>query len=829
MGIPDYIPREIEPRWQEFWSEAKLFSIDTSSTTRKYYCLMMFPYPSSSLHVGHGRNYIIGDVVARYKMMRGFDVLAPMGWDAFGLPAENAAIKSNIHPAAWTKRNIGVIKGQLTRWGIGYDWDREIASCDPEYYRWTQWLFLKLYDAGQAYRREAFVNWCPSCSTVLANEQVIDGRCERCESRVGAKKLSQWFFRISDYAQRLIDDLDHLDEWPERVRVMQRNWIGRSEGVDIFFPVEGLDEKLVCFTTRVDTIFGATYIVMAPEHPLLETVSRGCGNEEAVSAYAASAAGKEMARRMEADVEKTGVFTGRYAVNPVNGEKIPIWVADYVLMEYGTGAIMCVPAHDQRDFEFAAKYGLPVREVIRREGAHLEPPAMTEAFTDDGLQVNSGRFDGIPTRDAAPLIARWMEEEGTGRAAVHYRLRDWLISRQRYWGTPIPIIYCDRCGAVPVPEEALPVLLPMEVEFKPTGQSPLASRRDFIETRCPSCGGEGRRETDTMDTFVDSSWYYLRFLTPRLDSQPFDRDLVNGWLPVDQYIGGVEHAILHLLYSRYITKFLQDAGMVDFDEPFRNLFTQGMIVKDGAKMSKSKGNVVSPEGLVERYGADTVRLYTLFIGPPEKDAEWSDAGVEGAYRFLKRVWRIVHRRKGLFREEPPAAGAELSEEAAELRRRTHATIRKVTEDMEKGFRFNTAISAIMELVNGMYLCEEAMAETPGGRRVLKDAIEAVILLLAPMAPHIGEELWSAIGRSPTLFGTGWPRWDEALVEKKTVTIAVQVDGKLRETCRVESGIPEGELKEHVLAREKITRRLEGREVARIVVVPGKLVNIVLRK
>ena len=829
MEIPEYTPRDIEPKWQKFWADAGLFSVDTGSADRKYYCLMMFPYPSSSLHVGHGRNYIIGDVVARYKMMRGFTVLAPMGWDAFGLPAENAAIKSDIHPAEWTKRNISVIKKQLTRWGIGYDWAREVASCDPDYYRWTQWIFLKLYERGQAYRRESFVNWCPSCSTVLANEQVVDGCCERCGTGVGARKLRQWFFRISDYAQRLLDDLDLLDEWPGRVKVMQRNWIGRSDGVDIYFPVEGLDERLVCFTTRSDTIFGATYIVMAPEHPLAGEIARGCGNEASVSEYVSTAVGKEMARRIEADVEKTGVFTGRYAINPVNGESIPVWIADYVLMEYGTGAIMCVPAHDQRDFEFAGRFGLPVRRVIQEGAGELDPLPMAGAYTGDGVQVNSGRFDGLPNREAAEKIALWMEEEGIGKRAVHYRLRDWLISRQRYWGAPIPIVYCDRCGTVPVPEGELPVLLPMDVAFRPTGQSPLSFSNDFMETKCPECGGAARRETDTMDTFVDSSWYYLRYITPGLDTKPFEPDLVNRWLPVDQYIGGIEHAILHLLYSRYITKFLMDIGWVDFGEPFKNLFTQGMIVKDGAKMSKSKGNVVSPEELVARYGADTVRIYTLFISPPEKDAEWSDAGVEGAHRFIKRVWRIVHRHKGLFDNPGKSSGGGLPTEAAELRRKTHRTIRKVTEDMEKGFHFNTAIAAIMELVNEMYLYEASMKlGEPGEIQVLRDAIEAVILLLSPMAPHVCEELWETVGRRSMLFRSSWPQWDRVLAEKKTATIVVQVDGKLRDRVEVQSGTPGEELKGLVMGREKVKRHIAGRTIARVVVVPDKLVNVVLK-
>ncbi|MCX5686375.1 MAG: leucine--tRNA ligase, partial [Candidatus Omnitrophica bacterium] len=606
---------KIEPKWQKFWRDERLFNVDTKNCADKYYCLMMFPYPSAALHVGHGRNYIIGDVVARYKMMRGSSVLAPMGFDAFGLPAENAAIKGGMHPKTSTLNNIKTMKRQLNQWGVEYDWDREIISCLPDYYKWTQWIFIKLYEKGLAYKKKAFVNWCPSCKTVLANEQVVEGSCERCDTAVTQKELEQWFFKITYYADRLLKDLAKLTEWPERVKLMQSNWIGRSEGVEIDFEIEGMKERLKCFTTRVDTIFGATFIAIAPEHPLADSLIKGCEDEKA----AASAVGKMRVEskitRSSIDVEKEGVFTGKFAINPVNKRRIPVWISDYILMEYGTGAIMAVPAHDQRDFEFAKKYRLPIEVVIDNPKKHLVVSEMKEAYAEEGVMANSGQFNGLDSREAIEKIADYFEKEEFGKRAVQYKLRDWLISRQRYWGTPIPIIYCKKCGTVVVPEKDLPVLLPEDVEFRPTGESPLKFSNSFVNTKCPKCKGASTRETDTMDTFVDSSWYFLRYITPELADRPFDTALVNKWLPVDQYIGGIEHAILHLLYSRFITKFFRDIGVVNFDEPFKNLFTQGMIIKDGAKMSKSKGNVVSPDKLIQAYGADTVRLYTLFIGP----------------------------------------------------------------------------------------------------------------------------------------------------------------------------------------------------------------------
>ena len=683
---------KIEKKWQKYWNDTKLFEVDVKSEKQKYYCLVMFPYPSGKLHVGHGRNYIIGDAVTRYKIMRGLNTLSPIGWDAFGLPAENAAIKEGLHPKASTLNNIDVMKYQLNQWGIGYDWSRELTSCLPDYYKWTQWIFLKLFEKGLAYKKKAAVNWCPSCNTVLANEQVVGGACERCETPVEEKDLEQWFFKITDYAQRLLDDIEKLEHWPERVKIMQKNWIGKSTGVEIHFPLEGSKEFLSCYTTRVDTIFGATYMVLAPEHPMIEELTAEVDNKGEINNFIKRLRAQSKQDRAAAEVEKEGIFTGRHVINPVNNRKIPLWIANYVLMEYGTGAVMAVPAHDQRDFEFAKKYSLPIEVVIDNPEEHLKVNEMERAYEDEGVLVNSGQFNGLGNIQAMEKIADWMQDTKIGKRSAHFKLRDWLISRQRYWGAPIPIIYCGKCGLVPVPEKDLPVLLPEAVEFKPYGQSPLAGVNEFVNVKCPKCKTLARRETDTMDTFVDSSWYYLRYLSPKDDKEPFDSEIVNKWLPVDQYIGGIEHAILHLLYSRFITKVMCDLGYVNFEEPFENLFTQGMIIKDGAKMSKSKGNVVSPDDLIKKYGADTMRLYTLFIGPPEKDAEWNDRAVEGSYRFLSRLWRLIDAVKDI--KEP---GKERS-----LERKTHQTIKKVTDDMEGDFKFNTAISAVMELVNDAY-------------------------------------------------------------------------------------------------------------------------------
>ncbi len=815
----------IEPKWQEYWRSERLFNVDTGKAENKYYCLMMFPYPSAALHVGHGRNYIIGDVVARYKMMRGYNVLAPMGFDAFGLPAENAAIKGGIHPKTSTLNNISTMKRQLSEWGVEYDWDREVISCLPGYYKWTQWIFVKLFEKNLAYKKKAFVNWCPSCKTVLANEQVLGGECERCSSVVLQKDLEQWFFRITHYAERLLKDLAKLTEWPERVKTMQSNWIGKSEGVEIDFSIDGMDEKLRCFTTRVDTIYGATFIAIAPEHPLADALIKGCKDGARLLRSVQKMRNEPKIERAQAGLKKEGVFAGRYVINPVNGKKIPIWIANYILMEYGTGAIMAVPAHDQRDFEFAKQYKLPIEVVIDDPKKSLDPSTMKEAYVEEGVMVNSGPFNGLKSQDALKKIAVFFEEKGFGKKTVQYKLRDWLISRQRYWGAPIPIIYCTKCGTLGVPEKDLPVLLPENVEFRPTGESPLKFAKDFVNTKCPKCGSRATRDTDTMDTFVDSSWYFLRYITPNLRDRPFDADLVNKWLPVDQYIGGVEHAILHLLYSRFITKFLHDIGAVGFDEPFKNLFTQGMIIKDGAKMSKSKGNVVSPDGLIKDYGADTVRLYTLFIGPPEKDAEWSDRGVEGAYRFLGRVWRLVEKVKVIHSGRP---GLNLAYNVDNLKRKIHQTIKKVTEDLDGGFHFNTAISAIMELVNETYDVIGSSSQGSGtSNDVIAEAIEAIVMLLSPFTPHIAEEMWKTLGKKNSIFKCKWPSYDKNAIIEKILTIPVQVNGKLRAKMEVAAGIGDAELKAAILADPKVKTWLGDKQVKDFIIVPKRLVNIVV--
>jgi leucyl-tRNA synthetase len=830
---------EFEPRWRERWEAEGLFRPPVADADRKFYCLTMYPYPSGTLHVGHGRNYILGDVIVRYRLMHGDQVLCPMGWDAFGLPAENAAIASGIPPEESTRSNIEIMKRQFNAWGVGYDWSREIASSDPEYYRWTQWLFLRLYHRGLAYQAAGEVNWCPSCNTVLANEQVVAGACERCETPVETRELKQWYFRITDYAERLLADLGQLDRWPERVLTMQRNWIGRSEGLEILFPVEGESEPLNCFTTRPDTLCGATFVVLAAAHPLARRLAaRGGAEAQAVADFIARY--QATVHRPDEQVEKEGVFTGVHAVNPATGEPIPIWVANYVLATYGSGAIMAVPAHDQRDFEFAQAYGIPVRRVIAEDPERAADP-MDEAYEGEGVMIDSGPYTGLPSEVGSERLSDDFEKAGKGRRAVNYRLRDWLISRQRYWGTPIPIILCDGCGTVPVPETDLPVLLPTGVHFKPTGESPLTEVEAFYRVECPRCGGVARRETDTMDTFVDSSWYFLRFLSPHDRERPFERALVDRWLPVDQYIGGVEHAILHLMYSRFIIKVLKDEGLIGVEEPFAALFTQGMICKDGAKMSKSKGNVVSPEELIAQYGTDTCRLYTLFIGPPEKDAEWNDRAVEGSYRFLGRVWRLVvdhvaRLPEGAVLGENESAwgepGEALPEAVRELRRVTHRTIERVTQDVDR-LHLNTAVSANMELTNAATaFAAEATAigalaaDSPEGR-ALKEAIEAILLVLGPFAPHISEELWQRLGGTDSVFRHCWPRHDPALTAAETVTLVVQVNGKLRARIQAPRGLDKARARALALAEPRIAPHLEGKSLRKVIVVPDKLVNLVV--
>jgi len=820
--VERYNFKEIEEKWRDFWKERGLFRTDIEDVEHKFYYLNMFPYPSGEMHVGHGRNYIIGDCLTRFYLMNGYNVLNPMGWDAFGLPAENAAIRHRSHPRKWTYAAIERYKEQFRALGIQFDWGREVTTCEPEYYRWTQWLFLKLYEHGLAYRDEAFVNWCPSCKTVLANEQVIGGKCERCGTRVEKKRLTQWFFKITAYAERLLKDLELLKEWPARVKLMQRNWIGRSEGADVLFKLADRDGELKVFTTRPDTLFGATFIVIAPEHPLVERVLAEEGDGQ-LKEFVARALTVSEIERGAADAEKEGAFSGWWAINPVNDEKIPIYIANYVLMGYGTGAIMAVPAHDERDFQFAKRYGLPIVRVIE---SAVSRGKLEEAYTGEGHLVNSGQFNGLSTEEGGRRIVEWLAERGLGEFAVNYRLRDWLISRQRYWGTPIPIIYCDKCGIVPVPEKDLPVLLP-QVEAVP--KEGLAGIPGFAETTCPICGGPARRETDTMDTFVDSSWYYLRYISPRDNERPFDTRLVNAWLPVDQYVGGVEHAILHLLYSRFITKALKDMGLLDFDEPFARLFTQGMVCLEGQAMSSSRGIVVSPDEIIAKYGADTNRVYTLFMGPPEKDVDWSGDDIVGSHRFLKRVWQLVgaHGCAPLHRasDQQAVAPQKMDERDRRLWRRLHRTIKVVTADIHS-FHFNTAVSSLMELVNELYAY---VAEGEINRPLFKVAIEDLILMLSPFAPFICEELWQRLGHSEAILENSWPGFDERALAAEEREIVVQVNGRVRGrlTIPAELASDQEELKKRALEIEAIRRQLDGRELKRVIVVPGKLVNLVV--
>lgn len=825
---------EIEKRWKKTWKDNSVFACDLSKPEKKYYTLVMFPYPSGDfLHAGHGRNYIIGDAVYRYFRAQGYNVLNPMGFDAFGLPAENAAINKGIHPEDWTLKNIERMKGQFYDWGMGYDWDKEVVSCLPDYYRWTQWIFLRLYEKGLAYRKKAYVNWCPKDMTVLANEQVVDGACERCGTPVEQKDLEQWFFKITAYADRLLTDLERLENWPERVKTMQKNWIGRSEGAEVQFKVEGRSETITVFTTRPDTLFGATYMVLAPEHPLVSSLTKGTEQEKEVAAFVDKIKKQSSLDRVGDNAEKLGMDTGIRAVNPVNGKAIPVYIANYVMMEYGTGAIMAVPAHDTRDFDFAKKYHLHIVQVIEpadevkhawKATGHLYNP-QDEPYTDNGKLINSEFLNGLEVEASKKKMCQWLEEMKAGKAAVTYRLRDWLISRQRYWGAPIPMIKCDKCGWVPVPDKDLPVLLPREVEFKPTGESPLKSVPSFVKTSCPKCGGEARRETDTMDTFVDSSWYYLRYVSSKNSQQAFDPKVADQWLPVDQYIGGVEHAILHLLYSRFITKVLKDLGTINFDEPFRRLFTQGMITKGGLKMSKSKGNSVQPDELIQKYGADTFRLYTLFIAPPERDAEWDDRAVEGAFRFLNRVWKLYQ--ELMERADFNAGGApEATTEAdKEVRRKVHQTIHKVTQDMTGGFKFNTAISAMMELINLLYDYKDSPdAKTP----ILREAVETLIRLLGPFTPHVADEMWSRLGKGTHILEAGWPVHDPALLKSDVVEIPIQVNGKVKTRITVPVGLDEAAIRELANTNENVKKFVTAGNIQKVIWVKDKLANYIVK-
>ncbi len=823
---------EVEEKWQEYWKKNNFFKSYLDSKKLKYYVLEMFPYPSGEPHMGHVKNYVIGDVVARYKHSQGYNILHPMGWDAFGLPAENAAIQHKIHPSIWTKNNIQKMKNTLIKMGISYDWDREISTCKPDYYKWTQWIFLQLYKNGLAYKKKGVVNWCPSCSTVLANEQVVEGKCERCGAEVTKKELPQWFFKITEYAQSLLDDMECLEEWPERVLTMQKNWIGRSEGARIEFPIKGGNKTIPVFTTRPDTLYGATYFLLAPEHPLVEEIIIDSPYKDEVQSFIKEVSKESTIERISTALEKRGCFTGKYVINPINSEEIPIWVANYVLMEYGTGAVMAVPAHDQRDFEFAKKYNLPIRIVIQPKDKEVSFNTLEAAFDEEGIMVNSGQFNGLSSTKALENIINHLIKKGYGKKEVNYRLRDWLISRQRYWGAPIPIIYCPNCGMVPVPEKDLPVLLPENVDFRPTGMSPLERSEEFVNTICPKCGKKAKRETDTMDTFVCSSWYYLRYCSPQNDTAPFNTQELKYWMPVDQYIGGVEHAILHLLYSRFFIKALYDLKYVNFKEPFKRLFTQGMVCKDGAAMSKSKGNVVTPGEIFSKFGIDATRVMILFASPPEVDMEWTDKGMEGASRFLNRVWRLIYNNLDYFkkaRNKEEVFLEDISDEAKKIRQKTHQTIKKVTEDIEERFHFNTAISAIMELTNEVYKFQlEEKVGKEGDVFVLRKALEIIIRLLGPIAPHFSEELWQEMGNKESIYMQPWPKYDDILLEEEEKIIVVQVNGKLRGKLTVPASYDDERIEREALSIPKIQEKIEGKKIIKIIAVSGKLVNIVVK-
>ena len=819
--------KAIEKKWQEKWLAEKTFKVSEDPSQKKYYLLEMFPYPSGRIHMGHVRNYTIGDVIARYKRMKGFNVLHPMGWDAFGMPAENAAIKHNTHPASWTYENIDYMKDQLRRMGFSYDWDRELATCDPDYYRWEQLFFIKLYKKGLAYHKLTTVNWCEGCKTVLANEQVIDNLCWRCDTQVVPKEMNGWFFKITDYSEELLKEFESLTGWPKKVLTMQRNWIGKSVGAEVEFPIENSDEVLKIFTTRPDTIYGATFMSIAPEHPLLPILVQGTGQEEAVAEFVEHAKLEKQRRQPEDELEKEGVFTGSYCINPYNGDRLPIYTANFVLMEYGTGAVMAVPAHDQRDFEFAKKYDIPIKVVIQPKGETLAPATMEQAYEDPGIVANSDRFDNMASEDAKITITELAAEKGFGRKQTTFRLRDWGVSRQRYWGAPIPMINCPECGIQPVPEQDLPVILPTDVQFDKSGKSPLHTLESFFVVKCPKCGADARRETDTFDTFVESSWYFARFACPNFDKGPLNRDAVDYWLPVDQYIGGIEHAILHLLYARFFTKLLRDMGYLTVDEPITNLLTQGMVIKDGSKMSKSKGNVVDPNDLIEQYGADTVRLFSLFAAPPERDLEWNDKGVEGSSRFLWRVFRFVTNNLEMLKGDKEISVSDLNTSSRLLHRKTHQTIRKVGSDIEESFHFNTAISAVMELVNTLFSVTGENSKEEVEPAVIRQSVKAVLLLLYPMVPHFCEELWELTGHLQPLSNAEWPEFDPEAARDEEITIVIQVNGKVRSRLQVAPGIADDQVKEMAVSDEKAAKFIKDKEIRKIIVVKNRLVNIVV--
>ena len=803
-----YKPNEVEAKWQKTWVENEQYKTNTEDSSKpNYYTLEMLPYPSGKIHMGHVRNYSIGDVIARFKKMEGFNVLHPMGWDSFGLPAENAAIKHGIHPHKWTMENIEDMKGQLKLLGLSYDWDREIATSTPEYYKFTQEIFLKFLEHGLAYKKKSFVNWCPSCETVLANEQVVQGECERCDSLVIKKDLEQWYFKTTHFAEELLNDLDTLNGWPEKVKTMQRNWIGKSTGAEITFDIDGSDKSVTVFTTRPDTTYGVTYMVLAPEHELVKELVAGTEYEEAVDAFITKMYTMTEIERTSSDVEKEGMFIGKYVINPLNGNKVPLWIANYVLADYGTGAVMAVPAHDERDSEFAAKYNLDVAQVI----------------DEDNKMINSGEFDGLDVSKGFEGIVNKIEEIERGKKTVNYRLRDWLLSRQRYWGCPIPVVYCEECGLVPEKKENLPILLPTDIEFTGKGESPLTTSKEFMTAECPCCGKPARREVDTMDTFVDSSWYFLRYIDPKNTTEPFGKDVTNKWMPVDQYIGGVEHAIMHLLYARFFVKAFNEMGMIDFNEPFKNLLTQGMVLKEGTKMSKSKGNVVSPLEIIKEFGADTARLFVLFAAPPERDLDWSEQGVEGCFRFINRVYRLVDELADVAKSSVKMG--DLTKEDKAMRYTINATLKKVTEDLSEKFGFNTAISALMELINEMYKYKELDSRNEA---VIKEGIETIVAILAPFAPHIGEELWTMIGKDGSIFDISWPKYDETALVKDEVEVVVQVNGKMRGKLSVAANISREEMQEAAMNDEKIKALVEGKTIVKVVAVPKKLVNIVVK-
>jgi len=845
--VAEYKPQTVEQKWQERWRTTRAFEVSEDPSKPKFYCLEMFAYPSGHAHMGHVRNYTIGDVVARLKRMRGFNVLHPFGWDAFGLPAENAAIKNRTHPETWTLENIAHMKAQFQRLGISYAWDREIATCLPDYYQWNQWLFLKMLERDLAYRKRSIVNWCPSCKTVLANEQVVDGGCWRCGTPVETRDLEQWFFKITHYADELIDDMKELGEWPDKVLTMQRNWVGRSTGAKVRFT---LDESgaagrashdaprasdIEVFTTRIDTIYGANFIVLAPEHPIVRQFADESDDPAAFRAKVAKFTSQDKSARQQGDVEKEGFDTSRAAINPFTGRPVPIWVANFVLIDYGTGAVMGVPGHDERDFEFARKYNLPVTIVVQSDDAPIDAETMTAAHAGEGRLVNSGPYDGQPWQDANRAMTADAASRGIGEGTVQYRLKDWGISRQRYWGTPIPVIYCPTDGIVPVPYDQLPVILPKVAEFSGRGDSPLAQIPEFVNVACPTCGGPARRETDTMDTFVDSSWYFFRFCDPKDPQLPFNPEMVGYWGPVDFYVGGVEHAILHLIYSRFFTRVFRDLGMTHLGEPFTHLLTQGMVLKDGEVMSKSKGNVIDPDAMIEKYGADALRLYVMFVAPPEKEIEWSDAGIEGSWRFLARVWRLADSLSPAIggtaigaSEVPSPSGVELSDAERALRRKTHETIKRVTLDLDPRVHLNTAVSAMMELVNELYAFTGANpTDRPAAIAVLKEAIEALLRMLSPFAPHMCEELWETIGHTGGIVAAGWPEYDEAVAKASEIVVPVQVNGKVRGRVTVAADASDDELREAALADPQVKAHIDGKTVKKVVVAKGKLVSIVV--